>query len=113
MRILITGGGTGGHVAPAVAVIMALRARAQAEDWPLVLFYLGSAGGVERRRMAELGVPYGVVQTGKLRRYFSWRTPLDLARIPWGVAQALGAVARFRPDVIFSTGGFVCVPPVT
>ena len=112
MRILITGGGTGGHVAPAVAVIMALRARSQAEGRPLVLFYLGSAGGIERRRMAELGVPYGVVQTGKLRRYFSWQTPVDLARIPWGVGQALAQVARFRPDVIFSTGGFVCVPPV-
>ena len=67
MRILITGGGTGGHVAPAVAVILALRARAQAEGWPLDLLYLGSAAGVERQRMAELGVSYGVVQTGKAR----------------------------------------------
>ena len=112
VRVLITGGGTGGHVAPAVAVIAALRARAAAEGWPLRLLYLGSREGVERRRMAELEVTYGVVETGKLRRYFSWRTPLDLLRIPLGVGQAFAQVARFRPAVIFSTGGYVCVPPV-
>ena len=112
MRILLTGGGTGGHVAPAVAVIMCLRERSAAEGWPLDLCYLGSAAGIERQRMAELQVPYGVVATGKLRRYFSWQTPLDLLRLPFGVVQALVRVARFRPAVIFSTGGFVCVPPV-
>jgi UDP-N-acetylglucosamine--N-acetylmuramyl-(pentapeptide) pyrophosphoryl-undecaprenol N-acetylglucosamine transferase len=112
LRVLITGGGTGGHVAPAVAVIEALRAHAAREGWTLDLRYLGSRDGIERRRMAELGVPYGVVETGKLRRYFSWRTPLDLLRIPLGVGQAFAQVARFRPAVIFSTGGYVCVPPV-
>ncbi len=112
LRVLITGGGTGGHVAPAVAVIEALRARVAADGPPLTLLYLGSRAGVERQRMAELGVPYAVVETGKLRRYFSWRTPLDLLRIPLGVGQAFAQVARFRPAVIFSTGGYVCVPPV-
>ncbi|HUS15432.1 MAG TPA: undecaprenyldiphospho-muramoylpentapeptide beta-N-acetylglucosaminyltransferase [Chloroflexia bacterium] len=112
MRILITGGGTGGHVSPAVAVIAALQARAQAEGWPLELRYLGSRDGVEHRVIGEIGLPYTAIQTGKLRRYFSWRTPLDLARIPVGVVQALLAVARNRPAVIFSTGGYVCVPVV-
>src|SRR4051794_34918206 len=112
MRILITGGGTGGHVSPAVAVIACLQARSRAEGWPLDLLYLGSQEGVERRIIGDLGVPYAVVQTGKLRRYFSWRTPLDLARIPLGVEQAAWHVARFRPAAIFSTGGYVCVPPV-
>ena len=112
MRILITGGGTGGHVSPAVAVIAALRARSAAEGWPLELRYLGSQDGAERRIIAALGVPYAAVATGKLRRYFSWRTPLDLARIPLGVLQAAWHVARFRPAVIFSTGGYVCVPPI-
>jgi len=112
MRILITGGGTGGHVSPAVAVIAALRARSRQEGWPLDLLYLGSQEGVERRLITALGVRYAAVQTGKLRRYFSWRTPLDLLRIPLGVLQAAARVARFRPAVIFSTGGFVCVPPV-
>jgi UDP-N-acetylglucosamine--N-acetylmuramyl-(pentapeptide) pyrophosphoryl-undecaprenol N-acetylglucosamine transferase len=113
LRILLTGGGTGGHVSPAVAVIAALRARSAAEGRPLDLRYLGSLAGVERRLIAEVGgIPYAAVQTGKLRRYFSWRTPIDLARIPVGVAQSAWHVARFRPAIIFSTGGYVCVPPV-
>jgi UDP-N-acetylglucosamine--N-acetylmuramyl-(pentapeptide) pyrophosphoryl-undecaprenol N-acetylglucosamine transferase len=112
MRILITGGGTGGHVSPAVAVIAGLRGRCAAAGVPLDLLFLGSRAGAERRIIAELGVPYAAIATGKLRRYFSWRTPLDLARIPLGVAQAAWRVARFRPAVIFSTGGYVCVPPV-
>lgn len=112
MRILITGGGTGGHVSPAVAVIAALRARSAAEGWPLDLRFLGSRAGIERRLIAEVDVPYAAVETGKLRRYFSWRTPLDLARIPVGVLQSAWQVARFRPAAIFSTGGYVCVPPV-
>src|SRR6478672_9150795 len=112
MRILITGGGTGGHVSPAVAVIAALRERAAAASLPLDLRYVGSQDGVERRAIGEIGLPYTAIQTGKLRRYFSWRTPIDLARIPVGVVQALAAVARFHPAVIFSTGGYVCVPVV-
>ncbi|MGI8587261.1 MAG: undecaprenyldiphospho-muramoylpentapeptide beta-N-acetylglucosaminyltransferase [Chloroflexia bacterium] len=112
MRILITGGGTGGHVSPAVAVIAALRDRSAADGFPLELLYLGSDQGIERRLIAEIGVRFVSVQTGKLRRYLSWRTPLDLARIPIGVVQSAWQVARFRPSVIFSTGGYVCVPPV-
>ncbi len=111
-RILLTGGGTGGHVSPAVAVIACLRERGAQTGRPPTLRYLGSRHGVERRLIAEIGVPYVAVETGKLRRYFSWRTPLDLARIPIGVVQAAWQVARFRPAVIFSTGGYVCVPPI-
>lgn len=112
MRILITGGGTGGHVTPAVAVVAALRARSTAADQPLDLHYLGSHEGLEARVMRDLKVPYTAIATGKLRRYLSWRTPLDLARIPLGVLQAAWLIARFRPAVIFSTGGYVCVPPI-
>jgi len=112
MRILITGGGTGGHVTPAVAVVTALRARSAATGRSLNLCYLGSRDGLEGRVMRDLGVPYRAIATGKLRRYLSWRTPLDLARIPLGVLQAAWHIARFRPAVIFSTGGYVCVPPI-
>jgi UDP-N-acetylglucosamine--N-acetylmuramyl-(pentapeptide) pyrophosphoryl-undecaprenol N-acetylglucosamine transferase len=63
--------------------------------------------------MQGLGVPYVAIQTGKLRRYLSPQTPVDLlVRLPAGGVQALRAVRRFRPDVIFSTGGYVCVPTV-
>ena len=63
--------------------------------------------------MGELGVPYRAIQTGKLRRYLSLQTPADLlVRLPFGGIQAFRAVKKFRPHVIFSTGGYVCVPTV-
>ena len=113
MKILITGGGTGGHVSPAVAVITRLRELSALDNSPLELHYVGSVSGIERPTMEGLGVPYTAIQTGKLRRYLSIQTPVDLlVRLPLGAFQALNAVRRFRPDVIFSTGGYVCVPTV-
>jgi UDP-N-acetylglucosamine--N-acetylmuramyl-(pentapeptide) pyrophosphoryl-undecaprenol N-acetylglucosamine transferase len=113
LKIVITGGGTGGHVSPAVAVITRLRERSAAEGRELELLYIGSVAGVERRIITGLGVPYKAIQTGKLRRYLSLDTPVDLlVRLPAGFFQAMSALRRFRPDVIFSTGGYVCVPPV-
>lgn len=113
MRLIITGGGTGGHVSPAVAVIARLRERSAAEGWALEMLFVGSMAGVERRTMEGLGVEYKAIQTGKLRRYLSWQTPVDLlVRLPLGAVQAWGAVRKYKPEVIFSTGGYVCVPTV-
>jgi UDP-N-acetylglucosamine--N-acetylmuramyl-(pentapeptide) pyrophosphoryl-undecaprenol N-acetylglucosamine transferase len=96
-----------------VAVITRLRERGSDEAWSLEVLYIGSVAGVERRVMLEMGVPYVPIQTGKLRRYLSPQTPIDLLfRLPLGGVQALRAVRRFRPHVIFSTGGYVCVPTV-
>jgi UDP-N-acetylglucosamine--N-acetylmuramyl-(pentapeptide) pyrophosphoryl-undecaprenol N-acetylglucosamine transferase len=96
-----------------VAVITRLRERSAAEGWDLDLLYVGSVAGVERRTITGMGVPYKAIQTGKLRRYLSLETPLDLmVRLPAGFFQALTALRRFKPDVIFSTGGYVCVPTV-
>ncbi len=113
LRVIVTGGGTGGHVSPAVAVITRLRERSLVEGWPLEMLYIGSVAGVERHIVSEMSIKYVAIQTGKLRRYLSLQTPVDLlARLPAGAFQALRAVRRFRPDVIFSTGGYVCVPTV-
>ncbi len=112
MRVIVTGGGTGGHVSPAVAVIEELRAQSGAQGWPLTLLYIGSKAGAEREMISAMGIPYVSVPVGKLRRYLSWKTPPDLARIPVGVVMATRQVGRFKPDVIFSTGGFVSVPTV-
>ncbi len=112
-KIVITGGGTGGHVSPAVAIIARLRERSATEGWTLELLYVGSVTGVERRTVTGMGVPYVAIQTGKLRRYLSPQTPVDLlGRLPAGFFQAMSALRRFKPDVIFSTGGYVCVPTV-
>ncbi len=109
MRIVIAGGGTGGHVTPALATIAALRARGVA---PLELLWIGSSGGIEGRMAAERGIPFRAIQAGKLRRYLSIENLIDFGRIPVGTAQALAILRRFRPEVIFSTGGFVSVPTV-
>lgn len=114
----MTGGGTGGHVSPALAVVQTLRQMAEGAAWRPVFLYIGSAHGVEKRLATEAGLPFVGVQTGKLRRssslrgYLSLANLFDLFRIPVGVFQALRQVWRFRPDVVLSTGGYVCVPPV-
>jgi UDP-N-acetylglucosamine--N-acetylmuramyl-(pentapeptide) pyrophosphoryl-undecaprenol N-acetylglucosamine transferase len=108
LRLVIAGGGTGGHVQPARAVLEELRRRNIAVE-PL---WIGSADGLEREAAAKEGIRYRAIPTGKLRRYLDWRTPLDAARIPLGIGEAWRHLRRFRPDVVFSTGGFVSVPSV-
>lgn len=108
MRLIIAGGGTGGHVLPAVAVIEELRQRDLLED----LLWLGSSDGLERDAAAGIDVTFQAIPTGKLRRYISARTAVDSLRIPAGIARAWLHVRRFQPTVVFSTGGFVSVPTV-
>ncbi|HEU0114510.1 MAG TPA: glycosyltransferase, partial [Thermomicrobiales bacterium] len=108
MKIVIAGGGTGGHVLPAVAVVDALRRRAAIAD----LLWIGSETGVEGDAARDAGIPFATIPTGKLRRYFSLQTGVDAVRVPLGVIQARRLLRRFRPDVVFSTGGFVSVPTV-
>lgn len=105
MRILISGGGTGGHIYPALAVARELRARFGAE-----LLYLGDANGLETRIIPAEGIPFKTVTAGKLRRYLSPRTLTDLGRIPVGMAQAVSIVREFAPDAAFTSGGYVSVP---
>ncbi len=108
VRLVIAGGGTGGHVHPALAVIEELRRREVA----LELLWIGSQGDVEGPAARRAGIPFQAIQTGKLRRYLSLKTVPDAFRVPIGVGQAWILLRRFRPDVIFSTGGFVSVPTV-
>lgn len=108
LRLAITGGGTGGHVLPALAVIDELQRRGALAD----LIWIGSREGVERRAAEEAGIHFIAIPTGKLRRYFSLRNITDATRVPFGVLAARRALAAFRPDVVLSTGGFVSVPAV-
>jgi UDP-N-acetylglucosamine--N-acetylmuramyl-(pentapeptide) pyrophosphoryl-undecaprenol N-acetylglucosamine transferase len=121
IRILVTGGGTGGHVSPALATVRELTELAQTSSnptWRPVFRYIGSKNGVEKRLAEEAGLPFVGVSTGKLRRafklrdYFSRANITDVFHIPLGVAESLVQVFRFRPNVVLSTGGYVCVPPV-
>ena len=107
IRIAIAGGGTGGHISPAVAVIEELRSRL-----PVEAIWIGSRQGYERQAAEGLSIPFHAVRTGKLRRYVSPQTVIDTVRVPWGVAQARSILKQWRPDVVFSSGGFVSVPSV-
>ena len=105
LRLVIAAGGTGGHISPALATLSVLRVRG-----PIDVTWIGGTWGIERAKAAEANVPFVAIQSGKLRRYLSWQTPRDLARIPLGFAQAWRALGKIQPDLVFSTGGYVAVP---
>lgn len=104
--IVFTGGGTAGHVFPAFPVIERLRAEGRDILW------IGSSRGMERQLVEEAGIPYRGVPSGKLRRYFSFRNFTDLFLICGGFFKSFLILARLRPAVLMSKGGFVSVPPV-
>ncbi|MEV0594916.1 UDP-N-acetylglucosamine--N-acetylmuramyl-(pentapeptide) pyrophosphoryl-undecaprenol N-acetylglucosamine transferase [Nonomuraea cavernae] len=110
LRLLITGGGTGGHTYPALTTLSAIQRRQVAHD----VLWVGTAGGLEARITTEHGIPFKAITTGKLRRRPNLRelgTNLaDVFRIPVGVIQAVVHAARYLPDVVLSTGGYVAVP---
>jgi UDP-N-acetylglucosamine--N-acetylmuramyl-(pentapeptide) pyrophosphoryl-undecaprenol N-acetylglucosamine transferase len=107
VRVLLAGGGSGGSSAPVLAVAQELRRRG-----PCDFLYVGTATGPEREMVARLGIPFRSVETGKLRRYWSLQNLLDVFRLPAGLAQSVGVVRTFRPDVAFAAGGFAAVPPL-
>ncbi|WP_460701703.1 UDP-N-acetylglucosamine--N-acetylmuramyl-(pentapeptide) pyrophosphoryl-undecaprenol N-acetylglucosamine transferase [Myceligenerans halotolerans] len=115
-RLLVTGGGTGGHTYPALTTAQALQARLAVEGVVVRVLWAGAAGGLEERVAQEEGIEFAPVATGKIRRasnplaMLSVENMRDLARVPVGVAQAHGVVSGFRPDAVLSTGGYVAVP---
>jgi UDP-N-acetylglucosamine--N-acetylmuramyl-(pentapeptide) pyrophosphoryl-undecaprenol N-acetylglucosamine transferase len=108
-RIAIAGGGTGGHVTPALATVTMLR-ELRPTIGDLDFFYIGSKTGIERRMAADAHLHFVPISTGKLRRYFSLQNFTDPFRVSLGILQALRILQQFRPDVLLCTGGFVAVP---
>ncbi len=106
-RIVLTGGGTAGHVTPHLSLIPKLKA--QGYD----IHYIGTQTGIEREIIGKLdGVAYHAVQSGKLRRYFSIQNFTDPFRVLYGALQSVHLMRTLKPDVCFSKGGFVSVPVV-
>ena len=105
-KIILTGGGTAGHVTPNLALIPTLR------DLGYEIHYIGSYQGIERKLIEDAGVPYDGISSGKLRRYFDIKNFTDPFRVLKGYAEAMKLVKRYKPDVVFSKGGFVSVPVV-
>jgi UDP-N-acetylglucosamine--N-acetylmuramyl-(pentapeptide) pyrophosphoryl-undecaprenol N-acetylglucosamine transferase len=106
--IVFTGGGTGGHVYPGIAVLEALRERIA----DVHFIWIGSKNGIERGIVEGLGIEYRAVSSGKLRRYLDWRNVTDVVRIIAGYFQSKRLLKELRPRFVFSKGGFVSVPPV-
>ena len=106
-RIVLTGGGTAGHVSPNQALIPHLLD----EGWDI--HYIGTKKGIERSLIEPMqGVTYHAVSSGKLRRYFDWQNFTDPFRVIAGAFQSIGIIGKLKPDVVFSKGGFVSVPVV-
>ena len=105
-RIILTGGGTAGHVTPNIALLPKLK------ELGYDIHYIGSYNGIEKELIEPFGIPYYGISSGKLRRYFSWQNFTDPFRVLKGLSEANKLVRQLKPDVIFSKGGFVSVPVV-
>lgn len=105
-KIVMTGGGTAGHVTPNIALLPNLK------NSGFEIFYIGSYQGMEKNLIEEQGITYYGISSGKLRRYFNLKNITDPARVIKGFFQAKKLLKKLRPDVVFSKGGFVSVPVV-
>lgn len=105
-RIVLTGGGTAGHVTPNIALLPSLK------DAGYEVFYIGSYNGIEKKLIEDMDIPYYGISSGKFRRYKSLKNLSDPFRVLNGYRQALGLMKKIKPDIVFSKGGFVSVPVV-
>lgn len=105
-KIVLTGGGTAGHVTPNIALLPALK------EAGFVAEYIGSYTGIEKDLITKEGIPYHGISSGKLRRYFDWKNFSDPFRVIRGYGQARSLLKKINPSIVFSKGGFVSVPVV-
>ncbi|MCQ4725316.1 undecaprenyldiphospho-muramoylpentapeptide beta-N-acetylglucosaminyltransferase [Anaerotignum faecicola] len=104
--IVLTGGGTAGHVTPNIALIPELLK----DGWDIK--YIGTKSGIEKELISKEGIEYFSVSSGKLRRYVSKENITDIFKVTKGVAEARAIIKKIKPDIVFSKGGFVAVPVV-
>lgn len=105
-KILLTGGGTAGHVTPNIALLPKLK------ELGYEIQYIGSYEGIEKTLIEEMGIPYTGISSGKLRRYLSAKNFTDPFRVLKGFGEAKKFIKAYKPDVVFSKGGFVSVPVI-
>lgn len=105
-RIILTGGGTAGHVTPNIALIPKLK------EEGYDIHYIGSYNGMEKKLIEDMRIPYHGISSGKLRRYFDVKNFSDPFRVIKGYGEASRLMKSLKPDVVFSKGGFVSVPVV-
>ena len=105
-KIVLTGGGSAGHVTPNIALIPRLK------ELGYEISYIGSFDGIERKLIEDLGIPYYPISVGKFRRYFDLKNLSDPFRVIKGIRDAKNHLKELRPDIIFSKGGFVSEPRI-
>lgn len=105
-RIVLTGGGTAGHVTPNIALLPRLK------ELGYDIHYIGSYDGIEKKLIEQYSIPYYGISSGKLRRYFDWKNFSDPFKVIKGYGQARTLLKKLKPDVVFSKGGFVSVPVI-
>lgn len=105
-KIVLTGGGTAGHVTPNIALLPSLK------EAGYEITYIGSYDGIEKKLIADFDIPYIGISTGKFRRYLDIKNLTDPFRVIKGFSEARKYLKKFQPDVVFSKGGFVSVPVV-
>ena len=105
-KIVLTGGGTAGHVTPNIALLPKLRE----EGYEVA--YIGSYDGIEKKLIGDFDIPYTGISTGKFRRYLDVKNFTDPFRVIKGYSEAKKILKEIKPDVVFSKGGFVSVPVV-
>lgn len=106
MKIVLTGGGTSGHVTPNIALLEPLK------NEGFEVFYIGTEKGIENTLITQENIPFYTISAGKLRRYIDIENIKDISRILKGYAQARKILKKLKPDVVFSKGGFVSCPVV-
>ena len=104
--VAFSGGGTGGHIYPGLAVALSLKLTSNVR-----IIWIGSHSPLDRKIVEEAGILFFAVRSGKLRRYFSFKNILDLFNIAAGYFQAREILKKEKPGVLFSKGGFASVPP--
>lgn len=112
VKIVLTAGGTGGHLFPLITVSKKIKELLQDEGKEVDFLFIGPAGKLEKKLMEENGISQKNILCGKLRRYFSWRYLIDIIKMPIGFFQAFWHLIIFMPDVIFAKGGYASVPTV-
>ncbi|CAB1241464.1 undecaprenyldiphospho-muramoylpentapeptide beta-N-acetylglucosaminyltransferase [Clostridium sp. WLY-B-L2] len=105
-KIILTGGGSAGHVTPNLALVPSLK------ELGYEIQYIGTRNGIERKIIEDEKIKYHIISSGKLRRYFDIKNFTDPFRVLKGIFQAVVIMRREKPNIVFSKGGFVSVPVV-
>ena len=106
MRVIVSGGGTGGHIYPALTILRTLQKKVK----DLEVLYVGTSQGLESDIIPKEGLPFATVEVQSFKRSLSPENFLRAMKAMAGVIKARGIVKNFNPDVVIGTGGYVCGP---